>query len=176
MSLIDLFNAADPDGSMRKSIQAIGKQDNMLCATALLNEKLSDKKQQDPICPKNMRNQLLSGLVKSYRQIICLYLIDADGTYYEPHLTFNPYLLGNKSYTDEEKRIKLESAKIRVTLDSTRPGGAISKRAGTIGNMTVDGIIAASSGGLERSINTFFPGARFDPPFIEQFVRGLDRM
>jgi hypothetical protein len=127
------------------------------------------------------RECLLDGLTKSHGAIICLSLIGADGTACEPHLTFNPCLPGvrpgKKQYTDEEKREKLKSVKIRVTLDTYNKAGTAFKRIGPIGNITVDSIITvASSGDLERSINEFFPGARFDPPFAEQFANGVNRM
>jgi len=123
------------------------------------------------------QEHLVYSLMTASSQIVCLNMEDPNGVYYEPHLTFSPCLAHSKKYTDEEKLARLQSVKIRVTLDALDKTGQVFKRVGPIGNLTLNEIFAfLTSGKLEDRINFFRPGMRFIPEFSKQWSAGLARL
>lgn len=134
-----------------------------------------DEQKAERVIVEALQERVLNGLVKSDTVSICFTLIGADGSEYEPLLIFNPSLSCSK-YTTDEKREKLKNKKIRVTLNKIHPNGRTVQRIGLIGNMTIAGIIVGLTESFERSINEFYPGARFEPSFSEQFTHGINHM
>lgn len=130
-------------------------------------------KRSDELTPQD---HFILSFLNSHSQIVTLNLVNPDGSRAEPHLTFNPCVNRLKICTQAELIKKLQMGKIRVTLDTLDKTGRKFKRIGPLGNMTPSEIMAASAESMESSILTFFPGARFDPQFSDQFLAGIRRM